>query len=332
MYEIKLRLTKENILSFVSEWDVFKYYIPALKYPNTPFRSELREDNNPSCRVTKLSNGWRYKDFAISGTLNCIQYVMVKFNLSYKEALEKIRSDFNLNEIEATSFNYDNKPIIFGKIPENKSSSRISIKERRWSKLDKDYWYDKYNITKEWLIGANIIPISHFYISSDSYKKLYLTDSLAYCFNYGVIDNVKRRKIYQPYSEKKWVSNVNTNVVQGYHLLPRNNNLLVITSSLKDVGTLWCNANIFAIAPNSEASFIPEVILMNLKERFERIVIWFNNDEPGILNAKKYSKLYGLEYVFIPEGYPKDPSDFVEKYGMKDFIHLCDTLLNKTKN
>jgi len=335
-YEIKLPLTKETILSFITEYDIFKYYIPSMKDINVSFKSELREDNHPSCRVFYTNNNkLKYKDFGIEGTLNCFQYVMIKYNISYKEALKKIIQDFNLDLIDSDiayfTLQLSKKPVKVN-WKTNKELTKILVKKVKFRKKDIEYW-NQYNITQDWLEKAHISPITAFYIKTKTSERYIGSSYLSYCYDFGKIDNTKIRKIYQPFNNKvKFIGNVTKDIIQGYHLLPRNGNLLIITSSLKDVGTLFCNTNTFAIAPNSEVSFIQPLELYKLKDRFRNIVIWYDNDKCGILNAKKFSDIYKLDYIYIPEKFKdKDPSDFVLKYGIKELNLLLNYLL-ETKN
>jgi len=108
MYGFKKPLSKESILEYISEWDIFCAYIKELTAPDTSFQSELREsDNNPSCRVTNLSGGLRYKDFGdAEKAMDCFQYAKQYFQChgvpinSFMDVLEQIRYDFELNDIE----------------------------------------------------------------------------------------------------------------------------------------------------------------------------------------------------------------------------------------
>lgn len=343
MYQIKKALTKASILEEITEWDIFKTYIDGLLAPNTSFNSELRNDPVASCRVTNLSKGFVYKDFGIKGVLNCFQYVMLRFGLSFPLALEKIRQDFNLNNIEPYKGN-TNKLNSLPKfniqfsdiVPTVKGSTIIKRKIRNWVQGDVSFWQGKYGITESWLKKVHIDPISDFWIENDKFNGRISPKTLAYCYNYYWSKGVYRRKIYQPYEkENKWFSNVDDTIIQGWDLLPKGGgDLLIITSSLKDAGTIFCNRGIYSIAPNTESTFLPpRIFYQKIKPRWKRIVLWYNNDFPkkintGIINAKKIAKEYDIEFVFQPDGLEKDPSDFRDVYGHRNFVELCNTLLN----
>ena len=47
------------------------------------------------------------------------------------------------------------------------------------------------------------------------------------------------------------------------------------------------NYNIPSIAPGSETSFISDNQLSRLKQRFEKIIVFYDNDIPGISGMRK---------------------------------------------
>jgi len=341
MYDLKLPLSTESIELYITHWDIFNHYIKDLIDVEIPFQSQLRKDKNPSCRLFYYNNVLLYKDFAVKGALTCYSYVMEKYGLDFRSALEKIRRDFDLNTIE---------PLDVDLIKENAQKSKyqpktfiikpsiIRKKSRKWTTDDKDFWYGKYGINLKWLKQANIEPISYFWLTNHKIMNhMFIADKLSYSFNYYWNDNIFRRKIYQPYNKDfKWISNVDSTIVQGWDMLPKSGgNILIITSSFKDVGTIMCNCNdIYSIAPNNEETFIPEKVFQKLQTRWKHIFIWYDNDfskldNPGLRNAIKYSEQYNIPYLLTPDNTEKDPSDFRFKYGSNEFVNLVHSELSK---
>ena len=71
------------------------------------------------------------------------------------------------------------------------------------------------------------------------------------------------------------------------------------------------NYNIPSIAPGSETSFISDNQLSRLKQRFEKIIVFYDNDIPGISGMRKIKKSYPeLIYYFLPR-----------KYNVKDLTY-----------
>lgn len=82
-------------------------------------------------------------------------------------------------------------------------------------------------------------------------------------------------------------------MIQGTHMLPKSGEYLVITKSMKDCMVLY-ELGIPAIAPCSETTFISDSQYRKLKERFDNIVILWDNDLTGIKFANKFRKQYDI--------------------------------------
>lgn len=81
-----------------------------------------------------------------------------------------------------------------------------------------------------------------------------------------------------------------------------------------------------AIAPNSENLFITDRQYQILKNKFKTIILFYDNDLPGIKGMNKIKKKYPeLRVLYIPRNYKaKDISDFRKKYGKKRTKELID--------
>lgn len=112
--------------------------------------------------------------------------------------------------------------------------------------------------------------------------------------------------------------------MQGAKQLPKEDDVLVITKSLKDVMTLY-SLGITAIAPNSENLFLTESQFSKLKSRFKRIIVFYDNDLTGIHNMNKIRKSFDVECMWIPRSYgAKDISDFHKMYGREKTLELIE--------
>jgi DNA primase len=115
--------------------------------------------------------------------------------------------------------------------------------------------------------------------------------------------------------EKKFIKI--QNYTQGMDQLKYEAKYLVITSSLKD---LMCFnklgiGNVECIAPDSENTMIGESVIGKLSKQYSKIIILFDNDEPGVKAAQRYQDKYGLSYVVLEMS--KDLSDSVKDYGVE---------------
>lgn len=325
--EIQIELNSDEILSIISELDIFKYYCLNFKELDKPFSSEFREDPKPSCRISARDGFFLYKDFGETSSHNCWGYVMRKFSCDYRTALNIVASDFNLStksDIFGTkTFNVKPKTNSKNKITRVKDTL-IQVKRRKWLDIDKEFWFDKYGITQKTLELYRVSPIQHFWISNYRYD---CGISNVYCYYY-YFDTAHRFKIYNPYSTKfnKWYSNINGTVIQGIGVLPKEGDNLIITKSLKDVMCLK-ELNYNAVAPNNETSFLPEVNINKFKERFKNIYCYFDNDSAGLKHGNFFADKYGLKAIFNPLGERKDISDVVDSKGQKYAQNLLKQLI-----
>ena len=83
---------------------------------------------------------------------------------------------------------------------------------------------------------------------------------------------------------------------------------------------------ITAIAPNSENLFITEAQYTKLKTKFKHIVLFYDNDAPGIQCMRKIKKAHPeLAVMYIPRKYEaKDISDLRKKYGKEKTLKLIE--------
>jgi DNA primase len=143
--------------------------------------------------------------------------------------------------------------------------------------------------------------------------------NLTYGFYFGKYDDGREIwKIYSPLADKdnKWLGNLNNTVLMGENQLPSEGDTLIITKSLKDVVALYM-IGITACSPPAEGVLLSSTRIENLKSRFKKIVVLYDNDSVGDSSSLKMQENYDIERLFMPEG-TKDPSDFIELYGLEE--------------
>ena len=321
----EIHLSKEMILDRISEVDIFAYYCSSFKQLGKPFCSELREDSKPGVNIVLWKNKLLYKDWAYpEHTFDCFGYVMAAYNVSFYSALRIIDNDFGLNlgskksEIDFTRgyLGYRSKIRV-----ENKKVTVIKKKSRPWMVKDAKFW-SQYLISKKTLIKFAVTPISHYWINDSRF-----TCKLSYAYKIG-----NKYKIYSPYEEVKWMSNTNSKQIQGYDQLPKQGDLCIITSSLKDVMCLF-EMGIPAVAMQSEMRLPLRNQIEELKQRFKQVAIFYDNDftnpnNPGQAMAAKICKeYYPMSNIIIPDEYKlKDPSDYIAHFkrteGLQTLIDI----------
>ena len=338
MITVRPELCTETVLNRITSEEIFRRYCENFKAIDKKFHSTLRsDDSKPSCMIGVVGGDLLYKDFGERGAYRAIQYVARKYGVRYWDALQIINRDFKLGlgNDSSTPFKPVSQEVV--KIHEQIKATKkletiLKVKYRDYTLDDLSYW-GQYYWTKEMLLSVDVRPISHFWIHNRKNNfRMFIADKLAYTQDYYVHKDVFRRKIYQPFnSDMKFLGNVDDTIVQGYKRLDKTGDILIITSSLKDCGVFW-RMGYNAIAPNSESSFIPVEFLNKYRKRYDRIIIWFDNDydkpdNPGVAHAQKFSTMYDLEYYHTPDNTAKDPSDFAKKYGLGSFISYFNSIV-----
>jgi hypothetical protein len=322
MYDTRLTdidLSLEGILDKTTEYDIYRYYIGNNFSIGKIMSSPFRIDKDPSFGIYKSnrSSTLLYKDLATGSTGNCIKFVQELFDISYREAIIKIISDtINKNLTISTEG-------ITIKEDYESTKTIISIRRKNFCKIDDDYW-GQYYLFRDDLRHFNVFPIHEYWLNDIVQPWAYKWDNPGYAYQI-----YNKYKIYKPLSPKKykWISNCSNYDIQGYEQLAYKDDLLIITKALKDVMVLY-KLGYNAIAPQGENHSIPKEVMTDLQNRFNTIVIFYDNDEAGVAGANKIATKYNLKTIFIPNNYPKDISDYIKQYGVDNSKQLLNTLLN----
>ena len=82
-----------------------------------------------------------------------------------------------------------------------------------------------------------------------------------------------------------------------------------------------------AIAPDSENTVIPENFMNPLLNKYQKIIVLFDNDEPGIKSAAKYEERYGFKSINLDLS--KDLCDSVRDSGVDKVKEVLFPLLKQ---
>ena len=309
-------LTIEYILSKVSEYDIYASYIGQFK-PGLIYNSPFRKDTNPSFGVflSKRTGKLLFKDHGSGVCGDVIKFVREYTGISnYNEVLQEI-----VKRLKIT-----NKTVLKSTKPIESKETVIGIVRQAFTKIDEQYW-GSYHISMPTLEKYNVHSIK-YYLCNGIVKGIYKDENPMYA--YKVYNNFK---IYRPLGDKftKWRNNLTEFDVQGYAQLPKKGNLLIITKSLKDVMVLH-EMGYNAVSPSSESTFIPDIVLNDLKKRFKHILLCFDRDIAGVSNMRKVSLKTGLNGFLVHKSFKaKDISDAVKTNGFESVHDWLKKLLWK---
>lgn len=310
-------ITLDWILSRVTEYDIYAHYLGQFKV-GMIYNSPFRKDKNPSFGIfySKRTKQLLFKDHGTGDCGNVIKFVSLYTGITnYNDILLDI-----VNKLKITS---DTK-LVSSKQYIASTETVIGVVRQDFTAEDINYW-SQFNIHIDTLKKFNVNSIK-YYLCNGIVKGIYKKENPMYA--YKVYNNFK---IYRPLADKytKWRNNLGQYDIQGFKQLPKTDNLLIITKSLKDVMCLY-EMGISAISPASESTFIPDDVLNNLKKRFKHILICFDRDTSGIKYLRKISLKTGLKPLLVHKKWnAKDISDAIKLNGFENIKNwLYETIKN----
>jgi len=316
----KPSINLEDILSRVTESDILSYYLGIHEIP-TFINSPLREDKRPSFGLYS-SDGKRiyYTDLSTGDRGGLFDLLSKMWGIKYIEVLKRINSDIpnmiHSGNILSSYVHCNIKPISCN------SNKDLKVKVRQWKQWDIEYWMS-FGITLEWLEYAEVYPVSQIFIIKDWITKCYPADKLAYAY----VEHKEGRitlKVYQPMRESnngKWINKHDRSVISLWTKVPEYGEMICICSSMKDALCLWANTGIPSIAVQGEGYNMSETAINELRRRFKKIYVLFDNDTAGIVDGQKFSSNTGFINVVLPyfnEG--KDISDYYHSLQDKELF------------
>ncbi len=259
---------------------------------------------------------YKYKDFSSGKGGSAIDLVKELTELPYHKAAQQVVEKYN-DFVLHNNGGYD--------VQEFKQASKykvVSFKKRQWSTQDQYYW-TQYNIGTRLLTEHNVVPLESYLMVKDD-KELRITGN--YLYGYFKSDGTLY-KIYQPKTlDKKFIKV--SDYVQGSEQT-KNNDFLLITSSLKDIMSLKSlKLKLDIIAPDSENSLIKKELMAEYIKTYKKVIVMFDYDDAGIKAMERYKELYP-EVVTTVLAMSKDPSDSIKDFGAKQVFLRIVPLLNK---
>lgn len=317
------------LLGKTSEFDIMRFYLNIDVLPAL-INSPLRQDRNASVSIFS-PDGVKvfYKDFGTGEHGSIFDLLGRMWNRTFSETITKIWDDIDRVKHNRINLNRTRRGVI------HKSNSILEVRTRQWFNYDMEYW-NSYGISREWLEFGDVYPISHILITRDNITKVIPAEKLAYVYVERK-DGKVSLKVYQPKSQRlKWLSKHDSSVWDLWSRLPDRGDTLFITSSRKDALCLWENTGIPSVSLQGEGYVPKEKVINQLKQRFGRVIIFFDNDydkdeNHGHIYASRLSGMFDLDMVEIPSEYKsKDPSDLFKNHGAETFRRVIKELVKQS--
>jgi DNA primase len=312
-------LSTELILSKVTEYDIFRWYMPNKSWKlNRITYSPFRNEQHPSFIIGNRYGRLNFIDFAdTSKRGDCFDFVKLLFNLSsITDALKMIDRDFGLGI--SSQYTGEYKRIVAEyKQPESveKQYSLIQASVRKFTAEELAYW-NLYHQDEQDLKKENIYSIRKLYFN----KQLFPLKETELRFGYFYDGHWK---IYRPFGDKKskWVpNNVPITTMDGKDNII-NCNVAFINKSKKDYMVMKKVFPCSCAVQNEGLGCFSNENVEFLKANSDRQILSFDSDVTGVANSQQITKLFDFDYLNVPKQYLKegikDWADLAKTYGLK---------------
>lgn len=276
------------------------------------------KERTPSMCIYVDGQGvYKFKDFSTGKGGSGIEMIKLLLDVSYHQACKIIVEKYN-DYVLHNNGGYD--------IKEFKQASKYKVtkyKFRSWTTQDQYFW-TQFNIGSKLLEEFHVKPLESYKMTKDD-KELCIKG--LYLYGYFKADGTLY-KIYQPKTlDKKFIKV--TSYIQGMHQCT-GEKYLIITSSLKDIMSIKSLklANLDVIAPDSENTMLKQEMMEELRDKYKKIIVMFDNDDAGIKAMQTYKEKYPfIEIALLPMS--KDISDSIKDYGAKEVLNRLVPILDK---
>jgi hypothetical protein len=307
-------ISKESILSLVSQEDIFQIVFKVRPQEYVYVVSPLRNDNIPGCWFSYHNGTLYFVDFAHKRThSDCFNVIQDYFQIpNFYLTLQFIYDRLIKNKT-------DLKPLPV--VNQKKKNKKVNLLiEARPFKTDDGTFWSKYQITKQNLIQDKVFPLKRvFALNTKTGSHVFECNEIAYAYT-DFLES--RKKIYFPIREgkRRFITNCNQNDVGGINSLPPFGSELIITKSYKDYRVLK-NSGKNVVWFQNEGMIPSEPIIHSLVKPFRSIIVWFDNDHTGITASEKIKQQINTTFpgkaknLWLPERALelkiKDPSDCI---------------------
>ena len=318
--EIKTVLSTKSILNKISEYDIFRYYMPDKSWKiNQATISPFRNERNPSFVIGNKKGHLTFIDFGdTSKKGDCFTFIQMLYNLpSIAEVLRIIDRDFGLGITKGTNTGEYKKIVKEYQQPEDlgKRYSLVQAITRKFTHEELAYWNQYYQSLDD-LRAENIYAIKKLYLN----KQLFPLKETELCFGYFYDGHWK---IYRPFADKKskWIpNNVPITAMDGLHNIV-NCDTAFINKSKKDYMVMKKVFPCSCAVQNEGLGCFSDGNVEYLKANSDRQILSFDSDETGVQNSQQITQLFGFEYANVPRKYLsegiKDWADLAKEHGLE---------------
>lgn len=332
----KVKLTSETVLRRISEYDIFRYYMPHTNWQLnqvciSPFLRGDHYEHSPSFLIGNKNGNLSFIDFTDTSLRGgCFDFVrLLNGDLTFNDTLSRIDADFGLGILPGNNTEKYKKIVKEYTQPEElgKRYCLIQVTTRKFTKEELNYWSMYYQDITD-LQREHVYSIQNLYLNKNRFP-LKETDLRFGYFYDGFW------KIYRPFIDKriKWVpNNVPITTMDGKMNIT-NCDTAFINKSKKDYMVM---KKIFpySCAVQNEGIACFSIDNVNfLKANSRRQILSFDSDAPGVANSQQITKIFEFDYCNVPRMYlkegVKDWADLARLHGLeviKDYLETKNLL------
>lgn len=323
----RVALTIDSILNRISEYDVFRYYMPNKDWKlNKATYSPFRNENNPSFVIGNKKGFISFIDFAdVNYRGDCFTFVKMLFHLnSLDDVLTKIDKDFGLGISEGSELkDYQSVIKSYRQPTEVKRHSLIQVVTKKFTNRELEYW-GSYHQSLDDLRENNVYSVKKVFLNRQAFP---LNDN-EMVFGY-LYDG--HWKIYRPLEDKKkkWIpNNVPITAMDGKENIIDCDTALISKSKkdwlvMKKVFPCSC-----AVQNEGIGCFSKENVDF-LKSNSKRQILSFDSDVVGVRNSQQITQAFDFGYCNVPRRYLeegiKDWADLAKAYGLRTIEEYLKT-------
>jgi hypothetical protein len=316
----KTKLSIEAVLSKISEYDIFRFYMPDHDWKlNRVTYSPFRKENNPSFVIGNKLGYISFIDFADTSLRgDCFNFVQKLFMLpNMIDTLKLIDKDFGLGISNGKSTEEYKKIVSEYKQPQiEKRYSIIQVSTRKFTKRELEYW-NQYHIDIQDLRDNNVYAIKNVFLNK---SKFALKDEE---MTFGYLYEGQYWKVYRPFEDKKhkWIpNNVPITVMDGKEDIV-NCSVAFINKSKKDYMVMKKIFPCSCAVQNEGIGCFSEENVEYLKANSDSQILSFDSDVTGVTNSQQITKLFDFGYANVPRKYLaegiKDWADLAKVHGLE---------------
>jgi len=301
------------------------FHIVGYTQLKEPILNPLRKDTNKgSCYLDEYKGrivlvDWAHPNYSGSDVIKA--YRLLNPTKSWKEVC---------TDLLKISKNSKPSPYVYPGIVKKSKTTKFVPFFRDWEEPDLEYWYargvSKFQLDRD---STLVSPIRGYELEKESTMMTYNSFELGFSYKFG-----EKYKIYYPHRESyRFIGNVTSNDI--WHL-KRDSETLLVCKSSKDMLVLENLTDFDLTHIQGETYGHPdEVMVFSWETSYKRIILFWDNDEPGLLGMERFAKKFILtkpEIKHLDLGLSKDADELRVKYGHEHSLNIINELLYETNN